>query len=101
MPLRKEIDVHTSIASRRSLAGALSARPGRLRRRRGRPPKRRAGGSDRAGGGAAGGTIAIITVDPSNPYWKAEADTAEAEAKKLGYKTTRRPTRTTPRRRTS
>lgn len=36
----------------------------------------------------AGGTIAIITVDPSNPYWKAEVDTAVAEAKKLGYKTT-------------
>ncbi len=33
-------------------------------------------------------TIAIITVDPSNPYWKAEVDTASAEAKKLGYKTT-------------
>ena len=41
-----------------------------------------------AGGGAAGGTIAIITVDPSNPYWKAEVDTARAEAEKLGYKTT-------------
>ena len=41
-----------------------------------------------SGGGAAGGTIAIITVDPSNPYWKAEADTAKAEAEKLGYKTT-------------
>ena len=40
------------------------------------------------GGGAAGGTISIITVDPSNPYWKAEADTAKAEAEKLGYKTT-------------
>ena len=40
------------------------------------------------GGGAAGGTIAIITVDPSNPYWKAEADTAKTEAEKLGYKTT-------------
>jgi erythritol transport system substrate-binding protein len=40
------------------------------------------------GGGQAGGTIAIITVDPSNPYWKAEADTAKAEAEKLGYKTT-------------
>ena len=38
--------------------------------------------------GAAGGTIAIITVDPSNPYWKAEADTAKAQAEKLGYKTT-------------
>ena len=29
-------------------------------------------------GGAAGGTIAIITVDPSNPYWKAEGDTAKS-----------------------
>ncbi len=37
-------------------------------------------------GGAAGGTISIITVDPSNPYWKAEADTAEAAVTKLGYK---------------
>lgn len=41
-----------------------------------------------AAGGSAGGTIAIITVDPSNPYWKAEVDTAKAEAEKLGYKTT-------------
>ena len=53
------------------------------------------GGSDPGGEaapaeseGAAGGTIAIITVDPSNPYWKAEADTAKAEAEKLGYTTT-------------
>lgn len=38
--------------------------------------------------GAAGGTIAIITVDPSNPYWKAEVDTAVEQATKLGYKTT-------------
>ncbi len=37
---------------------------------------------------AAGGTIAIITVDPSNPYWKAEVDTAVAEATALGYDTT-------------
>ena len=37
---------------------------------------------------AAGGTIAIITVDPSNPYWKAEVDTAVAEAAALGYETT-------------
>jgi erythritol transport system substrate-binding protein len=40
------------------------------------------------GGGQAGGTIAVITVDPSNPYWKAEVDTAQAQASKLGYKTT-------------
>lgn len=44
--------------------------------------------SESGGGGAAGGTIAIITVDPSNPYWKAESDTAKSEAEKLGYKTT-------------
>src|SRR5215208_8248431 len=37
------------------------------------------------GGGTAGGPIAVITVDPSNPYWKAEIDTAQAEFKKLGY----------------
>ncbi len=41
-----------------------------------------------ASGGTAGGTISIITVDPSNPYWKAEIDTAEAEVKKLGYTST-------------
>jgi erythritol transport system substrate-binding protein len=48
------------------------------------------GGSKPAasGGGKAGGTFAVITVDPSNPYWKAEVDTAQAEAKKLGYSTT-------------
>lgn len=40
------------------------------------------------GGGTAGGTIAVITVDPSNPYWKAEIDTATAEFKKLGYEPT-------------
>ncbi|MGG5257773.1 D-ribose ABC transporter substrate-binding protein [Phycicoccus avicenniae] len=46
-------------------------------------------GSAAAGGsGGGGGTIAVITVDPSNPYWKAEVDTAVAEAKKLGYQTT-------------
>ncbi|MCW2884204.1 MAG: erythritol transport system substrate-binding protein [Streptosporangiaceae bacterium] len=41
-----------------------------------------------ASGGKAGGTFAVITVDPSNPYWKAEVDTAQSEAKKLGYSTT-------------
>lgn len=49
------------------------------------------GGSGQSGdsaGGAGGGTLAVITVDPSNPYWKAEVDTAVAEAKKLGYTTT-------------
>jgi erythritol transport system substrate-binding protein len=44
--------------------------------------------SSSGGGAAAGGTIAIITVDPSNPYWKSEADIAKSEAEKLGYKTT-------------
>jgi erythritol transport system substrate-binding protein len=47
------------------------------------------GGDDPAGSGdTAGGTIAVITVDPSNPYWKAEVDTAVAEAEALGYDTT-------------
>ena len=35
-----------------------------------------------------GGTIAVITVDPANPYWKAEVDTAVAKAEELGYETT-------------
>lgn len=39
-------------------------------------------------GGGGGGTLAIVTVDPSNPYWKAEVDTAEDVAKDLGYSTT-------------
>lgn len=39
-------------------------------------------------GREGGGTIAIITVDPSNPYWKAEVETAEAAAQELGYETT-------------
>jgi erythritol transport system substrate-binding protein len=45
-------------------------------------------GSSSGGSSKKGGTIAIITVDPSNPYWKAEVDTAKAAAEKLGYKTT-------------
>ena len=45
-------------------------------------------GGSASGSDKAGGTIAIITVDPSNPYWKAEVDTAKASAEKLGYKTT-------------
>ena len=44
--------------------------------------------SSNSGGGGAGGTIAIITVDPSNPYWKAEVDTAQSALTKLGYKYT-------------
>jgi erythritol transport system substrate-binding protein len=47
-----------------------------------------ASGASSSAASAAGGTIAIITVDPSNPYWKAETDTAVAEAEKLGYETT-------------
>jgi erythritol transport system substrate-binding protein len=47
-----------------------------------------ASGASSSAAGAAGGTISIITVDPSNPYWKAETDTAVAEAEKLGYTTT-------------
>lgn len=39
-------------------------------------------------GGEGGGTMAIITVDPSNPYWKAEVDTAVGVAEGLGYETT-------------
>lgn len=35
----------------------------------------------------AGGLIAIITPAPSNVFFKAEADAASAEAKKLGYTT--------------
>jgi erythritol transport system substrate-binding protein len=46
------------------------------------------GSSSGGGSASAGGTIAVITVDPSNPYWKAEIDTAQSEAQKLGYKTT-------------
>jgi erythritol transport system substrate-binding protein len=38
-----------------------------------------------AAGAEGGGTIAIITVDPSNPYWKAEVDTAGQAATDLGY----------------
>ncbi|MFV0457902.1 MAG: substrate-binding domain-containing protein [Actinomycetales bacterium] len=45
-------------------------------------------GTSSGGDGEAGGTIAIITVDPSNPYWKAEVDTAQAKAQELGYETT-------------
>lgn len=32
--------------------------------------------------------MAVITVDPSNPYWKAEVDTAVRVAGELGYETT-------------
>ncbi len=46
------------------------------------------GSASASASSAAGGTIAVITVDPSNPYWKAETDTAVSEAEKLGYTTT-------------
>ncbi len=39
------------------------------------------------GGGEAGGLIAIITPAPENPFFKAEADAAKAEAEALGYDT--------------
>lgn len=41
-----------------------------------------------AGGGAGGGTIAIITVDIANPFWKAEMEAAQSKATELGYQTT-------------
>ena len=47
-----------------------------------------AGCSSSSDSAAGGGTIAIITVDPANPYWKAEVDTAVATATSLGYETT-------------
>jgi len=47
-----------------------------------------AGCSKSSDAAAGGGTIAIITVDPANPYWKAEVDTAVATATSLGYETT-------------
>jgi erythritol transport system substrate-binding protein len=43
--------------------------------------------SEAAGGGEAGGLIAIITPSPDNPFFKAEADAAKAEAEELGYET--------------
>jgi erythritol transport system substrate-binding protein len=38
-------------------------------------------------GGEAGGLIAIITPASDNPFFKAEADAADAKAKELGYET--------------
>jgi erythritol transport system substrate-binding protein len=40
-----------------------------------------------AGGGEAGGLISIITPSADNPFFKAEADAADAKAKELGYDT--------------
>lgn len=51
------------------------------------PTNETSASADAAASGG-GGTLAIITVDPSNPYWKAEVDTAVAEAEALGYETT-------------
>lgn len=39
------------------------------------------------GGGEAGGLISIITPAQENPFFKAEADAAKAEAEELGYET--------------
>lgn len=44
-------------------------------------------GDSGSGSGEAGGTIAIITPSHDNPFFKAEADAAQAEAEKLGYET--------------
>ena len=43
--------------------------------------------SPSSGGGGGTGLMEIITVDPSNPYWKAEVDTAVKVATGLGYTT--------------
>ncbi|WP_207454782.1 D-ribose ABC transporter substrate-binding protein [Desertivibrio insolitus] len=45
------------------------------------------GSSSGGGGGEAGGLIAIITPPLENPFFKAEADAAQAEAEELGYET--------------
>ncbi|WP_460759595.1 substrate-binding domain-containing protein [Nocardiopsis oceani] len=42
-------------------------------------------GSGGGGDAEGGGEIAIITVDPSNPYWAAEVNRAEELAEELGY----------------
>lgn len=41
-----------------------------------------------AGGGEGGGTMAMITVDIANPYWKASAETAQKVGAELGYTVT-------------
>ncbi|SPL91850.1 Ribose ABC transport system, periplasmic ribose-binding protein RbsB (TC 3.A.1.2.1) [[Actinomadura] parvosata subsp. kistnae] len=40
-----------------------------------------------SGSAAAGGLIAVITPSHDNPFFKAEADAAKAQAEKLGYQT--------------
>ena len=44
-------------------------------------------GGDSGEAGEAGGLIAIITPSHDNPFFKAEADAAAAEAEELGYET--------------
>ncbi|NDK31635.1 D-ribose ABC transporter substrate-binding protein [Nesterenkonia haasae] len=46
------------------------------------------GGGNGEGEEGSGGEIAIITVDPSNPYWAAEVSIAEDLAEEMGYTTT-------------
>ncbi|NYI69205.1 D-ribose ABC transporter substrate-binding protein [Spelaeicoccus albus] len=41
---------------------------------------------DSASKDSKGGLISLITNDPANPFWSAEADAVKAEGKKLGYK---------------
>ncbi|HEY7076576.1 MAG TPA: D-ribose ABC transporter substrate-binding protein [Solirubrobacteraceae bacterium] len=45
------------------------------------------GSKSASSGGKGGGLIAVITPAVDNPFFKAEADAAVAEAKKLGYQT--------------
>ncbi|WP_127792416.1 D-ribose ABC transporter substrate-binding protein [Agromyces sp. LHK192] len=45
------------------------------------------GGESTEGGSEGAGTIAIITPSHDNPFFKAEADAAQAEAENLGYET--------------
>lgn len=44
--------------------------------------------SGSATGGAGGGSMAMITVDIANPYWKASAETAQKVGQELGYTVT-------------
>ncbi len=49
---------------------------------------RTASSSPRTGAGRGGRKMAIITVDPSNPYWRTEIRTAVEVATELGFDTT-------------